>query len=51
VARRKGFDSIYLYTHELMSENLALYSRIGYVEYDRRPFGEASRVYLRKRLT
>jgi hypothetical protein len=31
-----------------MTENLALYSRIGYVEYDRRPVGEASIVYLRK---
>jgi GNAT superfamily N-acetyltransferase len=30
-ARRAGFDSIYLYTHEKMTENLAIYSRIGYV--------------------
>lgn len=29
-ARRAGFDSIYLYTRERMTENLALYSRIGY---------------------
>jgi ribosomal protein S18 acetylase RimI-like enzyme len=49
-ARNAGFDSIYLYTHELMVENLALYSRIGYVEYDRRPVAEASLVYLRKQL-
>jgi ribosomal protein S18 acetylase RimI-like enzyme len=49
-ARRAGFDSIYLYTHEKMSENLALYSRIGYVEYDRRLHGDACLVYLRKRL-
>jgi ribosomal protein S18 acetylase RimI-like enzyme len=49
-ARRAGFDSIYLYTHERMTENLELYSRIGYVEYDRRPLGEASRVYMRKKL-
>jgi ribosomal protein S18 acetylase RimI-like enzyme len=35
-ARRGGFDSIYLYTHEQMTENLALYSRVGYVECDRR---------------
>jgi hypothetical protein len=34
-----------------MTENLALYSRIGYVEFDRRLAGEASLVYLRKRLT
>jgi GNAT superfamily N-acetyltransferase len=49
-ARRAGFDSIYLYTHEGMSENLALYARIGYVEYDRRMHGEARLVYLRKTL-
>lgn len=49
-ARRAGFDSIYLYTHEKMTENLALYSRIGYVEYDRRLHGDACLVYLRKKL-
>jgi ribosomal protein S18 acetylase RimI-like enzyme len=49
-ARSAGFDSIYLYTHERMVENLALYGRIGYVEYDRRPHGEALVVYLRKKL-
>jgi ribosomal protein S18 acetylase RimI-like enzyme len=45
-----GFDSVYLYTHELMTENLALYSRFGYVEYDRRLHGGARIVYLRKQL-
>jgi ribosomal protein S18 acetylase RimI-like enzyme len=49
-ARNAGFDSIYLYTHERMVENLALYSRIGYVEYDRRLLGGTRIVYLRKRL-
>jgi ribosomal protein S18 acetylase RimI-like enzyme len=49
-AREAGFDSIYLYTHERMVENLALYARIGYVEYDRRPHGDARIVYLRKEL-
>jgi ribosomal protein S18 acetylase RimI-like enzyme len=51
-ARDAGFDSIYLYTHETMTENIDLYSRIGYVEYDRRPVpGEDSEiVYMRKRL-
>jgi ribosomal protein S18 acetylase RimI-like enzyme len=50
-ARDAGFDSIYLYTHERMVENLALYERIGYVEYDRRPIEEAAHlVYLRKHL-
>jgi GNAT superfamily N-acetyltransferase len=49
-ARRMGCDSIHLYTHEMMTENLALYSRIGYVEYDRRSQGEFSLVYMRKHL-
>jgi ribosomal protein S18 acetylase RimI-like enzyme len=50
-ARRAGFDSVALYTHERMTENLALYDRIGYVEYDRRSIGDAFLVYLRKPLT
>jgi ribosomal protein S18 acetylase RimI-like enzyme len=49
-ARDAGFASIYLYTHELMTENLALYTRIGYVEYDRRAHGGGHLVYLRKTL-
>ena len=31
-ARRRGFAEIRLYTHEMMTENIALYSRIGYAE-------------------
>jgi ribosomal protein S18 acetylase RimI-like enzyme len=49
-ANDAGFDSIYLYTHERMTENLALYERIGYVEFDRRPQGGDRIVYLRKKL-
>lgn len=49
-ARRAGYDSIYLYTHEKMSENLALYGRIGYVEYERRQENGFSRVFMRKKL-
>lgn len=49
-ARNAGFDSIYLYTHEKMAENLDLYRRIGYVEYDRRPVHLGEVVYLRKSL-
>jgi ribosomal protein S18 acetylase RimI-like enzyme len=49
-ARRARFDSIYLYTHEKMTENLTLYSRIGYVDYDRRSQGDFSLVYMRKHL-
>jgi ribosomal protein S18 acetylase RimI-like enzyme len=50
-ARHAGFDSIYLYTHEKMTENLALYAKIGYAEYDRRYHGDFSLVYMRKQLT
>ena len=49
-ARRAGFDALHLYTHEQMTENLALYSRIGYLEYDRRSQGGFSLVYMRKQL-
>lgn len=49
-ARLAGRDSLYLFTHELMTENQALYSRIGYVEFDRRPHRGARLVYMRKRL-
>jgi ribosomal protein S18 acetylase RimI-like enzyme len=49
-ARRRGFDTVHLLTHEKMAENLALYDRIGYVEYGRHPPGEGYLVLLRKRL-
>lgn len=45
-----GHDSVYLFTHETMTENQALYARIGYVEFDRRPHRGAQLVYMRKRL-
>jgi GNAT superfamily N-acetyltransferase len=48
-ARRQGFASIYLYTHEKMIESQALYTRIGYVEYDRRVEHGLSRIYMRKK--
>ncbi|SEF22954.1 GNAT family N-acetyltransferase [Variovorax sp. NFACC27] len=49
-ALRQGHDSIYLFTNEKMSENRALYERIGYVEYKRLAFAERTRVFLRKQL-
>lgn len=49
-ARRQGYAEIYLYTHEKMTENQALYSKIGYVEYDRRTEHGLARVYMRKKL-
>jgi len=49
-ARRAGYDSIYLYTNEEMTENQAFYKRVGYVEYARRVRLGLARVYMRKRL-
>ena len=49
-ARARGFASIYLCTNSRMTENQALYPRIGYVEYDRRAQGGYERVFYRKRL-
>jgi ribosomal protein S18 acetylase RimI-like enzyme len=49
-ARRAGHGEIRLYTHEGLTESLALYERIGYAEYERRPLEGFSLVYLRKEL-
>jgi len=49
-ARQAGFDSIYLYTADAATENLELYERIDYVEYDRRVHDGVTLVYLRKTL-
>jgi len=49
-ALRQGYAAIYLYTHEKMTENQALYAKIGYVEYDRRTEQGLARVYMRKEL-
>ena len=49
-ARQRGYASIYLATHELMVENRALYSRVGYLEYDHRLVNGYPRVFFRKAL-
>ena len=49
-ARRLGYDCIDLYTHEMMTENLALYARNGYEEVERRVERGFPRIYMRKRL-
>jgi len=49
-AKNAGFDSIYLYTHERMTENQGLYARLGYMEYERRVEHGFSRVFMRKAL-
>ena len=49
-ARRRGFGDIRLYTHEKMTENIALYTRIGFVETHRISEKGYDRVYMAKRL-
>ncbi len=45
-----GLDRIALYTHEKMTENLALYARLGYTVDERRQENGFARVFLSKRL-
>jgi GNAT superfamily N-acetyltransferase len=47
-AQRRGWNEIYLYTHALMTENIALYARIGYVETARVTEKGFDRVYMTK---
>ncbi|MEX0347272.1 MAG: GNAT family N-acetyltransferase [Rhizobiaceae bacterium] len=47
-AVRLGYDSVELYTNEKMTENLALYPLLGYVEFDRRTEDGFNRIYFRK---
>jgi len=49
-ARRRGHRAIRLYTHALMHENIALYSRIGYAETQRVSEKGYDRVYMAKQL-
>ncbi len=49
-ANRLGFPEIRLYTHEKMTENIALYTRIGFVETGRRSDGGYDRVFMTKAL-
>jgi ribosomal protein S18 acetylase RimI-like enzyme len=46
-ARRAGVSTVALYTHEKMTENIALYARLGYEEDERRRVEAFSRVYAR----
>jgi GNAT superfamily N-acetyltransferase len=49
-ARRQGFAHLDLYTHECMTENIAMYKQLGYAETERRSERGYQRVYMRKRL-
>jgi len=46
--RARGGRAIELYTHERMTENIAMYARLGYEETDRRTERGYERVYMRK---
>lgn len=50
-AKRRGHREIRLYTHVLMTENIALYTRIGYVETARVSEKGFDRIYMAKPLT
>src|SRR5215469_10960 len=50
-AARRGLRRMALVTHETMTENQAIYARLGYVEIDRRTEDGYRRVYMEKPLT
>ena len=50
-ARRVGLPAIRLYTHEMMTENIALYGRYGYRETHRAEEKGFRRVFMTKALT
>ena len=49
-ARRQGLSELGLLTNERYVENIAMYTRYGYVETDRVPHQGTDLVYFRKRL-
>ena len=50
IARDRGLGAIRLYTNEAMTENIALYRRLGFVETGRREEAGFRRVYMAKAL-
>jgi ribosomal protein S18 acetylase RimI-like enzyme len=49
-ARRLGFSEVRLYTHQKMTENIALYTRLGFIEIGRGHESGYDRVFMTKRL-
>jgi len=49
--QRQGYDSLELYTHELMTENYHAYLKLGYVEIERREEKGYARIYMQKKFT
>jgi ribosomal protein S18 acetylase RimI-like enzyme len=50
-AQRLGFDEVRLYTHQMMTESIALYARLGFVETGRGHDAGYDRVFMTKRLS
>ena len=48
--KNRGYSEIQLYTHEKMTENIAMYTKMGYVEVSRRVVNGYDRVYMNKQL-
>lgn len=48
--RKLAIDTVQLYTNELMSDNLAIYPKLGYAQVGRRTEDGFKRVYFEKRL-
>ena len=49
-AAHRGFTRMALVTHEVMTENQAIYARLGYTETERRAEDGYQRIYMEKRL-
>jgi ribosomal protein S18 acetylase RimI-like enzyme len=50
-ATRRGFTRMALVTHEAMTENQAIYARLGYTEVERRAEDGYRRIYMEKPLS
>ncbi|GLO16046.1 hypothetical protein PPUJ20028_46320 [Pseudomonas putida] len=49
-ARQRGINEVHLYTNEMMTENLSIYPRLGYVNVGHRTEDGFKRVYFEKTL-
>ncbi|MNH40626.1 putative acetyltransferase [compost metagenome] len=49
-ARQRGINAVHLYTNEMMTENLSIYPRLGYVKVGQRTEDAFKRVYFEKAL-